>query len=769
MGWGVVVAIGVSVASAVISMATAPDVVGSRLDKLDSPKADYGNSLPKIYGKARLTGTLIWAKSIKEVKKVSGGKGLGIGPKNIDYKYYGTFAVVFCEGVINYGRIYFNSKLVYDPFSPSGESQEESSKLTNYMAMYRGTSDQQPDSTIVADKGSGKTPAFRGKAYIVFRDLPLADYGNTFPTVSAELIESENPDLSTVVNQICLDAGIDSAKLETSELSDRFTGCLAIQNGEAYKDLILELSQVFNFYATEDRNGKIVFKKFERPNIKATIPGNDIACRDYGSERLDDYTIIRTQSSEIPTKVSVTFRNPNLQFNADTQIANTARLSNSNTLSIDTSLSLTRSEAKFAASVILQQLWIQRNRFENITLPPKWLNALLAGDVINYPLNDSTLQSIQIRNIEIGANYQIQIKGNNYLGTAYNYSSSATDIPEEFRYNFIKNPSVFSGSYSLVALDISLFIDPTDQKSFYLFPRGNNPSWSNGIIWISLDNELSYNSLMNTNRLNISGQVINQLLNTKSKALIDKESKIIVNIDSGTLSSITQVEQLNGLNIALVGNEIISFKNANAITQTQYELSYICRGLFNTEKYINTHVAGEIIYFLATNDSLVLTTTSTNYNYGQNFNFKLTAEGQDIGTVPTVAFTYNGVHRKPFSQAHIKAEQSEEMQWIEFSWVHRDRNQNDTEKQNSINLYDINDVAKYSAGFFGTSHIYPYTKLLQQFGDYPDYIKVGLIRISSVYSNSDENRVTIPLYWGFISDENNDRISDEANERITEF
>ena len=58
------------------------------------------------------------------------------------------------------------------------------------MRIYKGTETQMPDSVIEATEGAGNAPAYRGLAYIVFEDLPLAQFGNRVPQLSFEIIRS---------------------------------------------------------------------------------------------------------------------------------------------------------------------------------------------------------------------------------------------------------------------------------------------------------------------------------------------------------------------------------------------------------------------------------------------------------------------------------------------------------------------------------------------------------------------------------------------------
>ncbi|MEL7487725.1 MAG: glycoside hydrolase/phage tail family protein, partial [Pseudomonadota bacterium] len=60
------------------------------------------------------------------------------------------------------------------------------------MRVYRGTEDQTPDPAMEAIEGAA--PAYRGLAYVVFEDMPLADFGNRIPQLAFEIEKSLAPD-----------------------------------------------------------------------------------------------------------------------------------------------------------------------------------------------------------------------------------------------------------------------------------------------------------------------------------------------------------------------------------------------------------------------------------------------------------------------------------------------------------------------------------------------------------------------------------------------
>jgi hypothetical protein len=180
-------AIGGSIGGSVgSSFDTLPTRYGPRLDDLRVQGSTYGSPIPIIYGTVALQGTIIWAQDIKEVKTETeeGGKG-GPSQTTVTYSYFGTFAVAICEGPISgVLRIWAGpeKRLIYDGVALEGGS----------LRIYLGTEAQMPDPVIEADKGVGLTSAYRGTAYVVFEDYPLAKDGNRLPLLTIEVTTAED-------------------------------------------------------------------------------------------------------------------------------------------------------------------------------------------------------------------------------------------------------------------------------------------------------------------------------------------------------------------------------------------------------------------------------------------------------------------------------------------------------------------------------------------------------------------------------------------------
>ncbi|WP_395175173.1 hypothetical protein [Roseibium alexandrii] len=87
------------------------DIEGNRLADLSVQSSSEGASIPKVYGRVRLAGQLIWATNFEEVVTTEEQGGKAGGSRSAatvtTYSYYANFAVGLCEGKIaRVGRIW---------------------------------------------------------------------------------------------------------------------------------------------------------------------------------------------------------------------------------------------------------------------------------------------------------------------------------------------------------------------------------------------------------------------------------------------------------------------------------------------------------------------------------------------------------------------------------------------------------------------------------------------------------------------------------------
>jgi hypothetical protein len=186
-------------------------VEGPRLREMGGLASTEGEAIPRVYGRVRLGGQMIWATRFEEEITTSveragrrGGKG-GIGrtlggggqtsaPRavTVSYRYFANLAVAICEGPITFvRRVWADGR--------------EVDLNTLSMRVHNGAENQQPDPLIIAREGA--SPAYRGTAYVVFERLPLADYGNRIPQFSFEVVRRVGGGATDMIRAVTLIPG----------------------------------------------------------------------------------------------------------------------------------------------------------------------------------------------------------------------------------------------------------------------------------------------------------------------------------------------------------------------------------------------------------------------------------------------------------------------------------------------------------------------------------------------------------------------------------
>lgn len=269
---------------------------GPRLETLKVQGTAEGAPMACVFGRARVTGQVIWAARFLEARRTSsGGKG---GPRTVEYDYSLSFALALCEGEIDgVGRVWADGR----PMDLAGVT----------MRVHRGGMAQPPDALIEAVEGAA--PAYRGTAYVVFEDLPLGPYDNRPPQLSFEVFRrarGDGPRLEDRLEGVCLIPGAGEFVLATEAVMrrDGLTRTTAenlhVADGQA--DLMVSLDQlqtqcpnlkrvslVVGWFGDDLRAGHCTIRPGVERADKATAP---LTWSVAGLERSDAHLISRAPS-----------------------------------------------------------------------------------------------------------------------------------------------------------------------------------------------------------------------------------------------------------------------------------------------------------------------------------------------------------------------------------------------------------------------------------------------------------------------------------------
>jgi hypothetical protein len=324
---------------------------GPRLDDLRLQTSTFGASIPKIYGTVRTECNVIWGTNYVEhvtTEKQGGGKGGGGGEvTTTSYSYSVSFAVGLCQGPISgIGRAWADGKLI--------------DLAKHDYTLYYGTETQTPDPYIEGIEGVGMVPAYRGLAYIVFKNFFVTDYGNRIPNLSFEVTHATT-NLKSIVEEISVDAGLDLSEIDVSTMADVSVPGYKTGGEKSRRSQIEQLQLLYVFDGVE-RNGKVVFK--QRDFTKVLPISLDSIGAYENSSSSEAYTATRMDERELPVRLTVKYLSADKEYQQGVMSAFRQLTLSRNEKSLDAEFVLTDSQAKTLADTRLYEAWVGRTKYE---------------------------------------------------------------------------------------------------------------------------------------------------------------------------------------------------------------------------------------------------------------------------------------------------------------------------------------------------------------------------------------------------------------------
>lgn len=495
----------------------------------------------------------------------------------------------------------------------------------NKIRFFCGDNEQTSPVWLTSKVGTNKVAAWQRFAYCTVKDFPLSEYGNAFPRIEAIISIVPKPQnislgdgsskkdyyfqavvtgnylgsidkkpfavpLADIVASICLRSGLMQSQFNVSDLArvennkkELVRGIKIEQNGEGYREPIQELQRVYLFGVREE-NGVLNFEF-----TKATIAKSPIAVdllelgsfEDSTSELPDRFLDTRIQEIEVPSTISISYLDYELLL--DRNEARVEKEVNKRIESIDTNIVFTLSEASTAAKRLLEQVWIQREQFV-FKLPPRWADTLVANQLLKLPILGSEY-TILVQELTVGNNLLTEVKG-----VLYDEVMLSDELEEINDREPVVTYSQGFVSIDYAILDIPLIDDDHADHTIYVVAD----NYCSLIESDAPDGEYSLAGQFLSHK-GAMGRCENVLNNNTNPYLFDYSSELTVKISKNANTLVTRSfdDCLALKNLALVGQELISFQTVTPLGGDRYKLTNLARGCRGTDRRTNTHVANE--------------------------------------------------------------------------------------------------------------------------------------------------------------------------------
>ncbi|MGF1674787.1 MAG: phage tail protein [Rivularia sp. (in: cyanobacteria)] len=754
----VVIGIVVSVVlSYVAGLLFAPDA--PKTPSPDLPGSEFGRAIPVVFGIGRVGINWIAPATVDKVfrkaGKQGGGKGGGGGGGNI---YRSDLLGIVCEGgetgIEGFEGLKINGELLPLGHPASG----------NELVFFLGDSEQQPWSKIQAKYPGDPVGniGYRSLALAGFNDYYDENVGNGIPAITVAKVQGffrevlggeEQLNVKNVFDYVISAAGIESGDYINEIPNYYVRGYLITRNGESYYDSIQGLLQVSFSYVTQDLQGRLAIRSFNRGAIPVATYSIDDLIPFQSNGGLVSYSRAEQTPERIPGKFTLKFLGYNTDEERESVTQYGVKGNRTNDISLDVPVVLTSDQASsIAKKLILQQELLLQNQYKAI-LPSRFLGDFVIGD---YVVIDNI--DMQITKKDKGADCSFAIEAVPYQLSIYDndYSFPTSPRTEPVREDTTSIPT------ELYIVESPLVRDFHPEIGFYLFC--NKP---NATIFMSADSGSTFSPIGSVSDAAYIGDCTSILGGGVRATSIDRVNTLTITFTNGDIDALTQ-EQFLGNNTLLYiakqnidgiwEGELIAYQDALLISGTTYQISILKRGLQGTEKFINTHTAGEKCFVMISPEFNAQRVEGALNLLNNPLQFKIQeATWQDFASLPAFNYTPIGRSLEPFAPSPVVSFRDTSNDDLVFLWWYRGRYNNQLRNGgNSLvvdgvlltyrfRIYNGLSVIRVSSFDSIPASGYRYTaeQQIEDFGSIQDTVTVDITQVSQLVAEGFVNLTTV--------------------------
>jgi hypothetical protein len=611
-----------------------------RPGNLTVQSAAYGEAIPVVTGRMRVAGNLLWTTGIVE-SAGSGGKRNGTSSSS-SYYYTASFAVGLSAGPIaGVGRVWADGRLI--------RGSDGAFISPTVMRIHAGSEGQPIDPLIAAAEGPAGTPAYRGVAYAVFEDLALVDFGNRIPNLTFEVIaDAASVDMGTAIRALAIVDGRPVAMVSGAfppitghfaggdgSIAENLAGLLELAGGGLVPGQPIEIiggGQAATAISLGDRG------------TRASAAGADPERQ----RRLGGETRIDS--------VEISYFDVDRDYQLGLQRASRGVGGIARRQMIGAAMSAV--EAKTLAETALSRA--QAARVQTVVgLPWRYLG-IRPGTLVRTA-DDETIWRVRQMRFEA---FVVHLE----LERAESTAPQAVIASSGRALAFEDAPP---GPTSVMVVDLPLLPgEPLSSTRLWVAAAGASPGWRQAMIEISLDGGISYAAAGSIGPGSTIGRTLGMLPDGPSAGW-DRFSAVAVELlsDRMWLEGRPEASVLAGANLAMIGDELVQFTNAEAIAPRVFRLSGLLRGRRGTEGERAGHRADEP--FLLIDQATMLTCALPGEMVGGGV--KVRPVGGDDGNAAPTSTIVSGLAARPLSPVHLRLRLRQRSGEVVATWIRRSR------------------------------------------------------------------------------------------------
>jgi hypothetical protein len=604
---------------------------GPRLTELAVQTSSYATQIPRLFGRMRVAGSVIWATDLIESRSTDGaGKGQ---PSVTRYNYSANFAVLLSgRPILGVRRVWADGKLLR---GAAGDWKTQTG-----FRLHRGGEDQQPDPLIAAAEGAGLVPAHRGCAYAVFEGLQLGDFGNRIPSLTFEVEADTRPvPMGAIVEELSAGA------IPAGEGVLPLIGYSA--QGDGVRAAVEGLLEPAGYWLGQDG---------VRGGLGTAIPIEDAGVRVDGEGAGRGVRTIAA-SDTAPAEVTIGYYDAARDYQTGVQRAIRASASGrAQRIELPAVLDADRARGLAASAVEALDLARETRRvaldWGQVALAPGD-RVTIAGEPGQWRVVGWTLERMVLKlELKRIAGAPIAVRA-----ASSGRASLAADA--------------LHGPTRLAAFELpSLNEEARTAPQIAILASGALPGWRRAALLASEDDGQSWEAIGSTGAPAVLGTLLG-LPEAAPATLEDRRSTIAVTFphDEVALAGATAAALDLGANLAMVGDELLQFGEAMQVAPGRWELRRLWRGRRGTEAAIGSQRVGDRFALVHANALHWFEPKRV----GAGVQLRLRAAG--IGDGPDgagLAVPVTGWSLRPPSPVHLAADVLADGA-VQLEWVRRSR------------------------------------------------------------------------------------------------
>ena len=527
---------------------------GPRLADLTVQTSRYGSAIPRLFGRTRVSGTVVWSTDLIETtKRQANGKGRAATDT---YSYSASFAVLLsARPIVDVARIWADGKLL--------RGAAADLKVPGLFRLHAGDADASPDPLIAAAEGADAC-AWRGSAYAVFEGLQLGDYGNRIPSLSFEVIAEAAP--------VAIGDVLHELTGATCDAGETVAGFAA--SGDSVRGVARMIAAAYPFSCRDEDAGRALrFTPVEAGALDATLLGARV-----GEGTAPRIAFDIDPLDRAPVAITIAYADDARDYQAGLQRARREG-PGARDRHIDLPATLAAADARALVERALARIAAERTR-ATVTLP--WSAMMLRpGDAVTVAGDRWRVTEFRLEAMVV----QLSLVR---IGTI----PTGAAIVEPGR--IVAEPDAPHGPTTLMLVDLPPLSDvAATRPSVAVFAAGVSPGWRRAQLLASIDLGATF-ELAGATALPATMGTTASALPVAAPDLIDRVGTVEVTLLNTAMALFDADTErlLAGANRAMIGDELIQFGRAALLAPGRYRLSALWRGRRGTDAAIVAHPPG---------------------------------------------------------------------------------------------------------------------------------------------------------------------------------